>query len=163
MVAICCQLGQESHQLGIVALLKPAPSAAARNVNSIMTAAYWEIGRSIVILEQGGEHRAEYGEQLVEQLAGDLTRQFDRGFERANVWQMHAFYRAWPESQILQTLSGEFVTAIDFNIIAGNSSTISTLASRSALVSLCSAAFDEEHGCAEVPNDLKPDDGTFVT
>jgi predicted nuclease of restriction endonuclease-like (RecB) superfamily len=118
---------------GIIELLKAARSAAARNVNSIMTAAYWEIGRRIVTLEQGGEHRAEYGEQIIEQLAGDLTRQFGRGFGRANLWQMRAFYRAWPESQILQTLSGEFVSAIDFNTIAGTSSTISILASRFAL------------------------------
>jgi hypothetical protein len=48
---------------GIVALLKAARSATARNVNSIMTAAYWEIGRRIVRFEQGGEHRAEYGER----------------------------------------------------------------------------------------------------
>jgi DUF1016 N-terminal domain len=163
LVAICGRLGQESHQLGIVALLKAVPSDSARNVNLIMTAAYWEIGRSIVILEHGGEHPTECGEQLVEQLAGDLTCQFHRGFGRANLWQMRAFYRAWPESQILQTLSGEFVSTVDFNIIAGNSSTISNLESRSALVRLCAAAFDEEHGCAEVPNDLKPDYGTFVT
>ena len=115
---------------GIVELLKAARSAAARNVNSIMTLAYWEIGRRIVTLEQGGEHRAEYGEQLIEQLAGDLTRQFGRGFGRANLWQMRAFYRAWPEPQILQTVSGEFSSSSYFNTIAGNSSTISTLASR---------------------------------
>jgi predicted nuclease of restriction endonuclease-like (RecB) superfamily len=123
----------DNIRTGIVELLKAARSAAARNVNSIMTAAYWEIGRRIVTLEQGGEHRAEYGEQLVEQLAGDLTRQFGRGFGRANLWQMRAFYRAWPESQILQTLSGGFVSAIDFNTIGGTSSTISILASRFAL------------------------------
>ena len=33
---------------GIVELLKTARSAAARNVNSIMTAVYWDIGRRIV-------------------------------------------------------------------------------------------------------------------
>jgi predicted nuclease of restriction endonuclease-like (RecB) superfamily len=120
----------DNIRTGIVELLKAARSAAARNVNSIMTATYWEIGRRIVTLEQGGEHRAEYGEQLIQQLAGDLTRQFGRGFGRANLWQMRAFHRAWPEYQILQTLSGEFASAIDFNTIGGTSSTISILASR---------------------------------
>jgi len=48
---------------GIVELLKTARSAAARNINSIMTATYWEIGRRIVMFEQGGEHRAEYSSQ----------------------------------------------------------------------------------------------------
>jgi predicted nuclease of restriction endonuclease-like (RecB) superfamily len=46
---------------------------------------------------------------------------------------MRAFYRAWPESKILKTLSGESVSTIDFNTIAGTSSTISILASRFAL------------------------------
>ena len=82
---------------GIVELLKAARSAAARNVNSIMTAVYWDIGRRIVRFEQRGEHRAEYGQQLIEQLSGDLTRQFGRGFGRANLWQMRAFYRAWQQ------------------------------------------------------------------
>jgi len=68
----------ENIRTGIVELLKAARSAAARNVNSIMTATYWEIGRRIVTLEQGGEHRAEYGERVVEQLAQDLTRQYHK-------------------------------------------------------------------------------------
>jgi predicted nuclease of restriction endonuclease-like (RecB) superfamily len=123
----------DNIRTGIVELLKAARSAAARNVNSIMTAAYWEIGRRIVTLEQGGEHRAEYGEQLIEQLAGDLTRQFGRGFGRANLRQMRAFYRAWPEPQIRQTLSGEFASASDFNAIDGGSSITSILAGRFAL------------------------------
>jgi predicted nuclease of restriction endonuclease-like (RecB) superfamily len=123
----------ENIRTGIVELLKAARSAAARNVNSIMTAAYWEIGRRIVTLEQGGEHRAGYGEQLIEQLAGDLTRQFGRGFGRANLWQMRAFYLAWPEEQILQTPSGESGNHICFNDITSISSTVSALAPRFAL------------------------------
>jgi predicted nuclease of restriction endonuclease-like (RecB) superfamily len=123
----------DNIRTGIVELLKAARSAAARNVNSIMTAAYWEIGRRIVTVEQGGEHRAEYGEQLIEQLSGDLTRQFGRGFGRANLRQMRAFYRAWPEPQIRQTLSGEFASASDFNAIDGGSSITSILAGRFAL------------------------------
>lgn len=52
----------DSIRAGIVELLEAARSAAARNVNSIMTATYWEIGRRIVLMEQGGEPRAGYGE-----------------------------------------------------------------------------------------------------
>jgi predicted nuclease of restriction endonuclease-like (RecB) superfamily len=118
---------------GIVELLKTARSSAARNINSIMTATYWEIGRRIVMFEQGGEHRAEYGEQLVEQLSGDLTRQFGRGFGRANLWQMRAFYLAWPQGQILQTLSGESKNSIDPNHIKGDPLTLAAVASHFAL------------------------------
>jgi hypothetical protein len=64
----------------IVELLKTTRSAAARNVNSIMTAVYWEIGRRIVETEQAGAARANYGDELIKQLATDLTAQFGRGF-----------------------------------------------------------------------------------
>jgi hypothetical protein len=75
----------------------------------MMTAVHWDMGRRIVNFEQGGEHRAEYGEQLIEHLSGDLTRQFGRGFGRVNFWQMRVLYRAWPEAKILQTVPGESV------------------------------------------------------
>ncbi|MGA8345609.1 MAG: PDDEXK nuclease domain-containing protein [Candidatus Sulfotelmatobacter sp.] len=117
----------------IVELLKTARSAAARRVNSIMTATYWEIGRRIVMFEQGGEQRAEYGEQLIKQLSEDLTRQFGRGFGRANLWQMRAYYLAWPQVQILQTLSGESKNSIDPNHIEAEPLTLAAVASHFAL------------------------------
>src|SRR5260370_40722421 len=120
----------DNIRAGIVELLKAGRSGAAQNVNSIMTAVYWDIGRRIVRFEQRGEHRAEYGEQLIEQLSGDLTLQFGRGFGRANLWQMRAFYRAWPEAKILQTLSGESTRLIALDNIKGDSSTVLALASR---------------------------------
>jgi predicted nuclease of restriction endonuclease-like (RecB) superfamily len=118
----------EHIRTGIVELLKAARSAAARNINSIMTATYWEIGQRIVVLEQGGEQRAGYGEQLIEQLATDLTGQFGRGFKRTNLWQMRAFYLAWPEAQILQTLSGESSTGISINDIEKHPTSTAALA-----------------------------------
>jgi predicted nuclease of restriction endonuclease-like (RecB) superfamily len=118
---------------GIVELLKAARSVTARSVNSIMTAAYWEIGRRIVQFEQRGESRAEYGEQLVQQLSGDLTRRFGRGFGRANLWQMRAFYSAWPEARILQTPSGESTLSSELKKTDSDSSAILALAPRFSL------------------------------
>lgn len=89
--------------VGIVDLLQAARAQAARSVNTLMTASYWEIGRCIVEAEQKGKRRAGYGEQLIEQ----LTAQFGRGFSRQNLWQMRSFYLNWPPEQILQTVSGE--------------------------------------------------------
>jgi hypothetical protein len=73
-----------------------------------MTAAYWEIGRRIVACEQGGADRAEYGEVLVRHLAADLSCRFGRGFGWRNLFQMKAFYLAWPEQEIVQTPSALF-------------------------------------------------------
>ena len=101
-------------------VIDTARRSVARSVNSIMTAAYWLVGRRIVESEQKGEKRAGYGEALLEKLAADLTVRYGKGFSVRNVWQMKAFYLAWP---ILQTPSAEF----DDLIITQISSAESTL------------------------------------
>lgn len=101
----------------VAEIIEVARRSAARSVNSIMTAAYWLIGRRVVEFEQSGKKRAEYGEKLIERLACDLTDRYGRGFSVRNVWQMKAFYLAWPipqitsaeskDTTILQTVSAE--------------------------------------------------------
>ncbi|PHV10975.1 PDDEXK nuclease domain-containing protein [Chitinimonas sp. BJB300] len=90
---------------GIVELLNAARQAAARNVNALMTASYWEIGRRIVEAEQKGKRRAGYGEQLIERLSLDLTQQFGRGFSPDNLENMRRFFLAYPTTAISETLS----------------------------------------------------------
>jgi predicted nuclease of restriction endonuclease-like (RecB) superfamily len=91
---------------GMVDLLEQARRTSARTVNAVMTATYWEMGRRIVELEQGGKKRADYGEKILENLSQDLTKRFGRGFSRQNLQQMRAFYLTY--EQICQTLSSEF-------------------------------------------------------
>jgi predicted nuclease of restriction endonuclease-like (RecB) superfamily len=88
----------------VVRLVEAARSAAARSVNAVMTATYWAIGRSIVEQEQKGATRAGYGEELVVQLSRDLQTRFGRGFGRANLFQMRAFFLAYRD--IVRTASG---------------------------------------------------------
>src|ERR1700719_571117 len=104
---------------GIVELLKTARSAAARNVNALMTATYWEIGRRIVLSEQFGEKRADYGDVLIKRLAKDLSSSFGRGFGARNLAQMKSFYLAWSHDKILQTPSAKSSTTIALNEIRG--------------------------------------------
>lgn len=94
-------------QRDLVVLVESARHTAARRVNALMSATYWEIGRRIVEVEQQGAERAGYGEGLIERLADDLTTSLGRGFSTTNLWQMRAFHLAWPRDRILQTLSGE--------------------------------------------------------
>lgn len=89
-------------------ILDAARSAAARSVNSIITAAYWLVGRRIVEYEQGGAERAEYGAELIRRLSVDLTALYGRGFSVRNLRQMRAFYLAW---EIRQTPSAESVSS----------------------------------------------------
>jgi hypothetical protein len=94
----------------IVALLEAARSAAARSINALMTATYWEIGRRLVELEQGGQERAAYGTTLLKRLSSDLVARFGRGFSLRNLEQTRNFHLAWPPEQISQTLSAKSMT-----------------------------------------------------
>src|SRR5471030_2483444 len=76
----------------IVAILESSRRAAARSVNALMTATYWEVGRRVVEFEQGGENRAAYGQALLVRLSGDLTKRFGRGFGVDNLELMRLFF-----------------------------------------------------------------------
>ncbi len=89
----------------MVQLLEESRRTSARAVNSIMTATYWEIGRRIVELEQGGEDRAEYGKELPQRLSKDLTEQFGRGFGAVNLSYMRRFFVGRSPEKILQRVS----------------------------------------------------------
>ena len=97
--------GYEAVRVGIVELLQAARAQAARSVNALMTASYWEIGRRIVEAEQKGKRRAGYGQQLIARLAIDLTMKFGRGFSADNLENMRRFYVAYPQSGISETAS----------------------------------------------------------
>lgn len=97
--------GYDNVLTEVVALLESARRTSARAVNAVMTATYWEIGRRIVESEQGGQRRADYGEDLIKRLAADLTARFGRGFGWRNLFQMRSLYLTYPD--ILQTVSAK--------------------------------------------------------
>lgn len=120
---------------GIVALLDAARQAAARSVNALMTASYWEVGRRIVEAEQKGRRRAGYGEQLMERLSADLTARFGRGFGVNNLESMRRFFLAYPEPKISQTPSGKLENqpACDKSQTASGNLSLSELSQRFTL------------------------------
>ncbi len=117
--------GYDDLLSGISELLDAARRTVARRVNGVLTATYWEIGRRIVEHEQGGQHRADYGEQVVTRLAADLTRQHGRGFSKSNVFLMRGFFLGW---EIFQTPSGKSEARAKF----GGNSIVQTPSGQSA-------------------------------
>lgn len=81
----------------VASILEEARANVVRSVNANMVLAYWLIGREIVVELQGGEERAEYGRQLVEDLSGQLTTRYGRGFSTTNLWYFRQFYQAFPD------------------------------------------------------------------
>jgi predicted nuclease of restriction endonuclease-like (RecB) superfamily len=74
-----------------------------------------------VEFEQGGAKRAEYGEDLLNRLAKDLSRKMGRGFSRQNLQNMRQFYFAAPPDRIRQTLSGKLGEAGIRQTVSGKS------------------------------------------
>lgn len=77
-------------------ILESARASAARWVNTTQVIANWLIGREIVEEEQKGRQRAEYGKQLVEDLADRLRKEFGPGYSALNLWFFRRFYVEYP-------------------------------------------------------------------
>ncbi len=85
-------------------IMHAARDNVAREVNSELLSAYWNIGRVIVEHEQDKSERAKYGERTIKQLSKSLTKEFGRGFSRSSLQNMRALYLTYPKCQ---TLSGK--------------------------------------------------------
>ena len=79
----------------ISSVLQQARQTAYRAVNFTMVTAYWEIGRLITEDELKWE-RAEYGKQVLKNLAERLTNEFGKGFDESNLRYMRLFFKAFP-------------------------------------------------------------------
>ena len=86
----------------VVSILEEARSGVVRSINSGMVAAYWLIGREIVRELQGGDDRAEYGINLIEDLAGELTQKYGRGFSATNLRNFRVFYLSYSKPSAIQ-------------------------------------------------------------
>lgn len=118
---------------GVTALLEEARHVAARSVNAVLTATYWEVGRRIVEFEQKGKERAGYGEELLDRLSKDLSKRFGRGFGRRNLFQMRAFFLVYP--RIVQTLPAQLTDASHEGRMQTASAKSPTLSARSSQAS----------------------------
>jgi predicted nuclease of restriction endonuclease-like (RecB) superfamily len=78
---------------------------AARSVNFSLVVRNWLFGYYIVEFEQQGDDRAEYGRQMLSNLAERLKANGVRGCSFSNLKSFRQFYQAYPE--ISQTVSGQ--------------------------------------------------------
>lgn len=88
----------------IKAILTEARSQAYKAINMAMVNAYWKIGQCIVLEEQNGKERAEYGKEIIKNLSGVLTAEFGKGFSKRSLWEMRQFYILFSDYQKVRTL-----------------------------------------------------------
>ncbi len=85
-------------------LIDLARRQAAVAVNAGLTLLYWKVGDRIR-REVLGAERAGYGEQIVVTLSHQLVSEFGRGYSDKNLRRMVQFAEAFPEEEIVVTLS----------------------------------------------------------
>lgn len=84
----------------VCSIIEQGRKEAYASVNHKMIETYWNIGRRIVEEEQNGEARAEYGAQIIAQLAEQLTLQYGKGFSARYLRAFRKFYLIVDDFQI---------------------------------------------------------------
>ncbi len=84
----------------IKTIINNGRAAAYSAVNSVMISTYWNIGRRIVEEEQHGNQRAEYGKNLINLLAAELTNEYGNGFSARYLRAFRQFYLIVPNYEI---------------------------------------------------------------
>lgn len=87
----------------IIAQIESAKSHVALYTNSALVMLYWNVGK-LLNNEILNNNRAEYGEQILPQLAEELTSLYGNGFDRPNLSRMVKFSKLYSQ-EICVTLS----------------------------------------------------------
>jgi predicted nuclease of restriction endonuclease-like (RecB) superfamily len=64
---------------------------------------YWKLGERIIVEEQQGQERAEYGTYLIRNLATKIEPEFGSGFSIRQLERARQFYRTYPIASALRT------------------------------------------------------------
>ena len=85
-------------------IIEQAQQAVYHTVNVTLIMRNWLLGMRIH-KEVLKEKRAEYGEQVLIELAKQLTQKYGRGFNKSNLYLFVTFYLNYPN--IFQSLTGK--------------------------------------------------------
>lgn len=69
------------------------------HVNYAMVYAYWLTGKRIVLQEQNGSNRAEYGKEIIKKISVELTQEFGKGFSTQSLYNFRMFYEKFSEPE----------------------------------------------------------------
>lgn len=111
---IVSTVSSESLLQDACVIIDQAKATAYRQVNETLIKRNWLLGMRIQH-EVLKDRRAEYGEQVVKNLAKDLTAKYGVGFSRNNLYRFIAFYKSFPDifhavsgkSEIVPSLTGK--------------------------------------------------------
>ena len=102
---IVATVSQQSLIQDLRQIIEQARGHVAATANYELTMMYWHIGERInrEVLEN---QRAEYGKQIVAQVAQQLQAEYgEKGFEKSSITRMMKFAKLFPDEQIVATAS----------------------------------------------------------
>lgn len=88
----------------IVQMIQQGRNRVATEVNATVVLLYWSIGKRIndaILIDK----RADYGDQIIENISAQLSRDFGKGYSRSALFRMVRFVRLYPNNQIVTTVS----------------------------------------------------------
>jgi predicted nuclease of restriction endonuclease-like (RecB) superfamily len=87
----------------IKGIIETAKINAIRSVDFQRVIMYWHIGKRIVVEEQQGKERAEYGSYLLRNLSNELVPDYGSGFSVRTLEQCRQFYCTFPIANALRS------------------------------------------------------------
>ncbi len=85
-------------------IINQARNRAYSAIRSEMVEAYWAVGKRIVEEEQSGKNRAEYGKEILKNLATELTKEFGKGYSERLLREFRQFYMLFSDIENWRTL-----------------------------------------------------------
>lgn len=80
----------------VIEIVRSARDKAYSAVNIAQVEANWLIGKRIVVEEQDGKQRAEYGAEVLKKLSKSLTEEFGKGYTTSSLYYCRQFYLTFP-------------------------------------------------------------------
>ena len=96
-------------------IVKSARHFAYSSINLAQLRQNWLIGQNLVIQEQNGNDRAEYGKHVIEIASATLTAEYGKGFSKRNLWKFKQFYLTFKDLQIVPTVSAESMPLLSWS------------------------------------------------
>lgn len=89
-------------------IISTAKEHTYKTANLMIVVSNWLVGRRIVLQEQNGKDRAEYGKRIISIASQELTRSFGKGYGESTLRNYRKFYLQFCDMQIQQPLLAEF-------------------------------------------------------
>lgn len=110
----------------IRSIVSTARTYTYKTANQMIVISNWLVGRRIVIQEQNGAERAEYGKHVIEIASDALTKTFGKGYGVTTLRNYRKFYLTFKDITIQQPLLAVFkkaLPAIQQAVVAESKST----------------------------------------